>query len=248
MAALVSASTVTIRIASYNVHCCVGPDGRHNPDRVARVIAELNADVIGLQEIDARYRVEDGVDQADYLGNATGLHAVAGPTMTRENAFYGNALLTRWAPHRVQHFDISVDGRERRALIDAEIDIAGVPVRILATHFGLSLRERRLQTAVLLGILGEATEPVTVLCGDFNEWVPRWPTVRRLDQRLGRSRSVRTFPSRWPTLGLDRIWVQPNQAVQSVHAHQSKLARTASDHLPLVVSVEIPLLVPAFTE
>ena len=39
-----------IRVATYNVHACVGADGRHDPDRVANVIGELNADIVALQE------------------------------------------------------------------------------------------------------------------------------------------------------------------------------------------------------
>ena len=39
-----------IRVATYNVHGCIGTDGRHDPGRVANVITELDADVVALQE------------------------------------------------------------------------------------------------------------------------------------------------------------------------------------------------------
>jgi endonuclease/exonuclease/phosphatase family metal-dependent hydrolase len=39
-----------LRVATYNVHECVGRDGRHDPERVARVIDELDADIVALQE------------------------------------------------------------------------------------------------------------------------------------------------------------------------------------------------------
>ena len=39
-----------MRVATYNVHSCIGGDGRHDPERVATVIAELNADIVALQE------------------------------------------------------------------------------------------------------------------------------------------------------------------------------------------------------
>lgn len=38
-------------IATYNVHDCVGTDGRRDPERVARVIAETGADILALQEV-----------------------------------------------------------------------------------------------------------------------------------------------------------------------------------------------------
>ncbi len=232
---------MSITVVSYNVHRCVGSDGEHDPDRVAKVIAEIAPDLVALQEVDSRYHIEHGVDQIDYLARATGLHPIAGPTMIRDDASYGNALLTRWPPLAVQQIDLSVDHRrERRGAIDASFDIMGIHLRVVVTHFGLGLWERRLQTTVLLRLLGDAHEPITLLCGDFNEWVPRWPTVRLLDAHLGRSRSVRTFPARWPALGLDRIWAHPSDAVTGVRAHRSVLARNASDHLPLVVTVELP--------
>ena len=39
-----------MRVATYNVHSCIGTDGRHDPDRIATVIAELDADIVALQE------------------------------------------------------------------------------------------------------------------------------------------------------------------------------------------------------
>ena len=44
------AARARLRVATYNVHACVGTDGRHDPDRVASVITELDADIVALQE------------------------------------------------------------------------------------------------------------------------------------------------------------------------------------------------------
>ena len=45
-----------IRVVSYNIHECVGGDGRRDPARIAAVLREIDADIIGLQEVDARFR------------------------------------------------------------------------------------------------------------------------------------------------------------------------------------------------
>ena len=42
-----------LTFATYNIHRCVGRDGRYDPDRIRDVIRELDADVIAVQEIDA---------------------------------------------------------------------------------------------------------------------------------------------------------------------------------------------------
>lgn len=227
-----------LRVASYNIHRCIGSDARHDPDRVVAVIEELDADIIGLQEVDCRYHVEHGVDQIDYLAAATGLFATSAPTMQRCGSTYGNAVLTRWQPSAVERVDLSVNSREPRGALGVELSIDDLTVRVIVTHFGLSPWERRLQTATLLRMIGEPGN-VTVLCGDFNEWVPRWPTVHLLDDHLGRTTALRTFPARWPALSLDRIWVSPRSAACNLHAHHSRLARNASDHLPLVVAIDL---------
>lgn len=226
-------------VATYNIHRCVGWDWRHDSDRVAGVIRELDADVVGLQEVDARYHIEDGDDQAEYLAAATGTTAVSGPALVHHRGTYGNAILTRWPVKAVRRVEIGVIGREPRAVLDADLEIAGVSVRCVVTHFGLRTSERRLQTEMLMRILGPRDARRTILFGDFNEWAPMGYIVRRFHRLFGRSRAVRSFPSRCPALALDRIWVHPAAALVRLGAHRSRLAARASDHLPVVAEVEL---------
>lgn len=48
-------------IASYNVHKCVGRDRKFDPDRTSRVIQEIGADIIALQEADSRFGERTGL-------------------------------------------------------------------------------------------------------------------------------------------------------------------------------------------
>jgi endonuclease/exonuclease/phosphatase family metal-dependent hydrolase len=202
------------------------------------VIRELGADVVGLQEVDARYHIEDGDDQAEYLAAATGMAAVYGPALIHHRGSCGNAILSRWPVRGVRRVEIGVIGREPRAVLDTEIEIAGCDVRVIVTHFGLRTAERRLQTEMLVRMLGPREGP-TVLLGDFNEWSPRAHTLRRLDAVLGPSPAVRSFPARLPMVALDRIWVRPASALVELRAHRSRLACAASDHLPVLGVVEM---------
>lgn len=220
-------------VATYNIHRCVGADGRRDADRVAAVIRELDADVIALQEVDARDHLEEGGDQAEYLAQATGMEAIYGPALVRHRGSYGNALLTRWPVKGVRRVEIGVPGREPRALLDTDIEVDGVPVRVLVTHFGLRHFERRLQTEMVVRAVGQHGDACTILLGDFNEWTLVGHTLRRLNGVFGRSPAVRSFPSPLPVLALDRIWVHPLRALVELRAHRSRLASRASDHLPV---------------
>jgi endonuclease/exonuclease/phosphatase family metal-dependent hydrolase len=232
-----------LRVASYNIHQCVGMDGRRDPGRVADVLREVDADVIGLQEVDARPGLARDSVQMDFLAHALGLEAVAGPTILRHDGHYGNALLTRRPVREVRHLDLTVYRREPRAAIDVDLDVDGAPVRFVVTHLGLLPGERRKQVRRLLRALGEAgaSEPAApvVLCGDINEWFAVGRPLRWLHARLGRAPALATFPAGFPLFALDRMWVSPRQAVVSLAVHASPVARIASDHLPLAAEIAI---------
>ncbi|NIR59339.1 MAG: hypothetical protein GWO02_07365 [Gammaproteobacteria bacterium] len=224
--------------ASYNVHRSIGNDGRQDTDRVAQVLAELEADVIGLQEVDSRSGAGHDSLQLDYLAQRTGLTAIPGPTIQRHDGYFGNALLTRLPVETVRHIDLSVVRREPRGLIDARLRWDAETVRALVTHLGLHARERRDQVRHLLAAVREGPAALVLLIGDVNEWLPLRPTLVPLHRQLGRAPAVRSFPSGWPVLSLDRIWVHPRARALSWSSHRSPLARVASDHLPVIARIE----------
>lgn len=229
---------VQLTVASYNVHRCVGADRRCSPERIARVIAELDVDVLALQEVDGGYHVS-GEDQLVRLATATGMHAVAGPTMSREGGTYGNALLSRDATTAVRHVDLSVRGKEPRGAIDADIEVAGRHVRVVVTHLGLRRFERSMQVEQILRSVRAAEDGrLTIVAGDLNEWRPNDRSLQALHVRFGRSRA-RTFPARRPVFAFDRILVEPREALVAFHVHDTRLARVASDHLPVKAVVTL---------
>ena len=226
-------------VASYNIHQCVGRDGRRDPGRIARVIQELGAQVIGLQEVDSKSGGGREDVQMDYLAQATGLKAVAGPTVWRADSHYGNVLLIHYPVANIRVVDLSVAGREPRGAIDARLDIQGRAVRFLVTHLGLTASERCNQVERLKQILRRETGQPMILLGDTNEWFPLSRTIQSLHRFFGKTPAKPTFPSWFPLLPLDRIWVRPKGALATLRVHKSPLAKIASDHLPLKVSVAL---------
>jgi len=224
-----------IKVASYNIHLGIGRDGQFNPERIARVIAELDADVICLQEVE---RNSAGVDMLAYLSAASGFHGISGPTLSTPHGDYGNAILTRHLPGEVQRWDLSEPRREPRGAIAMLIHKGGCTMRMIATHLGLRPGERRCQIRKLMGFIHETGAMPTVLMGDVNEWFLWGRPVRWLHRHFKQTPSPATFPSGWPLFALDRIWVEPRHALQRISVHKSATARMASDHLPITATID----------
>jgi len=215
-----------LRIASYNVHGCVGGDGSQDPERVAEVIRELSCDTVGLQEV---HRLE-------VLGPGTGMTVVEGVPHLWHNRHVGNALLTRRKVLAVRHHEYGCwSGGEPRSALDVDLESdAGHKLRVIVTHLGLRPAERRFQVQKLLNLVKHTPleEPVVVL-GDINEWLPLGRPLRWLHALLGHSPAERSFPARWPLFALDRVWARPRSALLAFGVHRSSLAAVASDHLPV---------------
>jgi endonuclease/exonuclease/phosphatase family metal-dependent hydrolase len=225
-----------IRVASYNTHGGIGRDGHFVPKRIADVLKELDADIIALQEVENR---ATGFDMLAYLKGESGFEAIAGPTLLRRGADYGNGLLTRFKVLSVQRINLCVERCEPRGALDVELDCGGTPMRVLATHLGLRPYERREQIQRLLRVL-ESDRPLpTLLMGDINEWFLWGRPLRWMHKHFEETPSLATFPSRFPVFALDRLWVKPKSLLRKMEVHVSPLSRVASDHLPLTAELDL---------
>jgi endonuclease/exonuclease/phosphatase family metal-dependent hydrolase len=228
-----------LRVATYNVHSCVGRDGRRDPPRIERVIDELDADVVALQEFQYPADIAIGTSAPVVLEALDRYRFTFGPTLQRASESFGNVLLSRPPIRQVQRLDLSVDRCEPRGALCATLDVGGRDLVVLATHLGLRLGERRSQVRRILGHIGALGSTAYVVVGDFNDWLPGRSVVHALDAALGPVGRPRTFPARFPLLALDRIWVHPREALRRLARHSSPLAREASDHLPVVAEIDL---------
>jgi endonuclease/exonuclease/phosphatase family metal-dependent hydrolase len=224
-----------LRVASWNLHKCVGADGRFDPHRSATVIAELGADILALQEVDKRFGQRAGLLDLAAVQRHAGLKLVPVSDVPSGHGWHGNALLLR-EDLAARITRIRLPGAEPRGALVAEIDLPQGPLRVIAAHFGLLRRCRTRQGHAILRTLAEGAEMPTVLLGDLNEWShgPR-SSLRALEPVFGAAApSPPSFPAAVPVLALDRILGQPAGLVSDVRAYASPLARVASDHLPLI--------------
>ncbi len=231
--------------ASYNIHKCVGSDRRFDPQRVQRVIGEIGADVIALQEADRRFGDRAGLLDLPALGEATGLVAVPVANTHRGHGWHGNLVLVREGAVRDLR-QIKLPGLEPRGALIVDLDLAAGPVRVVAAHLGLLRHSRLLQVEALLAHAGDDTERPVVFMGDMNEWRrQRRSALTRFPPGFGPIGGVPSFPSYFPVLALDRVLVQPQELIERVEAHGTPLARLASDHLPVKALIRLDGTVPA---
>jgi endonuclease/exonuclease/phosphatase family metal-dependent hydrolase len=234
-------------IASYNVHKCIGVDKRFDPDRVARVIGEIGADIIAVQEADKRFGERSGLLNLERLHRENSLIPVPVTSLYPQgHGWHGNLLLFReGAVRRVQQ--LVLPGLEPRGALVVDIDVATGPLRIIAAHFGLLKHSRQQQSeAILNAVAADPTRP-TLLIGDLNEWrVGKGSSLHFLRPMFDPARNaVPSFPSRFPVLALDRILGHPHELVSAIEVHDTPLARVASDHLPIKAHIALKDALPA---
>jgi endonuclease/exonuclease/phosphatase family metal-dependent hydrolase len=237
----------SFRLATYNIHKCVGLDRRYSPERIADVLRELDADIIALQEVVCHSDRGRREHQAEFLAEELGMNFCLGENRKHYGGDYGNVILSRLPIISFQNYDISITRREPRGCLRAEIEISvDKSLHFVNLHLGTSFFERRKQVRKLLvnhvlddpGFAGKR-----IIAGDFNEW------VRGLTTRLFKSRfqtvdpklhlgTMRTFPGIAPIVHLDHIYFDPELTLKGAALHRSRRSLLASDHLPIVAEFE----------
>ena len=230
---------IQLTVGSYNIHRGVGLDRRRDLARIADVIAETKADVIGLQEVIR----EDGyehADQAAFLARRLGMDLVMGETRAHGEGTYGNAVLTRLPVIGSARCDLSWGTREPRGCLRVDIAAGGATLHVFNCHLGLHPLERRRQLYLLGGFIAVSHQlpGPRVLMGDFNEW-HFGPITRGLRREFASPmrRMRRTHPAWFPLFKLDRIYWDVALEGRTFHVHRSRLARVASDHLPVTCTL-----------
>jgi len=243
-----------IRIMTYNVHSCIGTDDRLSPERIARVIAQYCPDIVALQELDVIRARTKGVDQARVIANFLKMEFHFHPALSMQEEKYGDAVLSRFPMKLVKADglpDIKVRGGalEPRGALWVRCEVApGVSIDLINTHLGLLTAERQAQADELLGERWLKSIPdssPTIFCGDLNA-LPYSRVYRSFSAKFvdcqrtsGILRARKTWPSRYPVSRIDHVFVNDKLKVHQVMVPKTDLTMIASDHLPLIVDLEV---------
>jgi endonuclease/exonuclease/phosphatase family metal-dependent hydrolase len=230
-----------LRVLTYNIHSAYDSAGAQDPEAIARVIESTEADIVALQEVSRGWVLDGSTDLVAWLANRLDMQVLfAGTT----DPVWGNALLTRLPIRESGSAPLPLAGTHfPRGYLWASID-AGLPepLLVIVTHLHHVESEhapRLAQVPVLLGFW--KGRPYSILLGDLNSepdyaemqliadagWVDSWAEAGTGDGL--------TWPAVGPFERIDWVWHTPDlRAVDAVVP-----ATTASDHLPLFVSLEV---------
>ena len=243
----------TITLASYNMHKAVGLDGKRDPHRVLKVLQEIDADIVALQEADKRVGGR-GSTVPHELIDSHGLYkpvhlGVRHKRMfdkarkhtdrllkvdTRNIGWHGNAILVKRHIGVLDCAALDLPTLEPRGAVIAELLIDEKPLRVVGMHLDLSgLWRKRQMRSILEAIASRPHKMPTVLMGDTNEWRTAAGCLNDLGPEFHVAPTGPSFHARHPVAQLDRIIVHKDLSVEAAGVHMSAAARKASDHLPI---------------
>ncbi len=242
-----------MRLLSYNIHKGIGgQDRRYRLDRILDVIRHENPDLICLQEVSRGAPRSYGHDQsrlmAGYMEAFADLFQL---NVHWKEGGYGNQILSRWPllnPHQIL---LKFENKKARGGQIATVETPEGPLLLVNWHLGLGELERHWQVGHLLGhprFLESAHLPA-ILAGDFNDWrdtlaIGPLSALGFLQATSPPSR-FRSFPAYHPVASLDKAFHRGSVILHQARIVHSRMTRTASDHLPLVVDFSLGASVPA---
>lgn len=233
----------TFRIATYNIHKCVGLDRKFSPERIVKVLGETDADIIALQEVLCHSDSNEREHQAEFIAKELDMNYSFGKNRHIKKGQYGNVILSRLEIEESEKFDISINKREPRGCLRTKIKINRTKsIEFFNLHLGTSFFERRRQVHKLLAshVLDDKNfTGKRIIAGDFNEWTNGLTTklfrknFAGIDTKLHLGKK-RTYPGILPFLHLDHIYFDKEFRLHKAFLHRSRTALIASDHLPIV--------------
>jgi endonuclease/exonuclease/phosphatase family metal-dependent hydrolase len=227
-----------IKVASYNIRKGIGTDRRRRPDRILEVLQEIDADIVCLQEADRRFGARAQVIGADALAE-TSWRAVPFGTKAASMGWHGNAILVRKDAEILDREPIILPALEPRGAVMADIRLNAETVRVVGMHLDLSGLWRRRQANAIMAHVDVSTDRYpTVMMGDLNEWNAATGAMRDFRRGYSVADTGPSFHARRPVARLDKIMVSDDLRILACGVHDTRTARSASDHLPIWAQLE----------
>ena len=231
---------VILRVMTYNIHHGEGLDGKVDLLRIAQLIKEQGADLVGLQEVDKGVERTQRRDFPAELAALTGMTCVFNNNYHFQGGEYGNAVLTKfpvkhWAN---RHYQMLRPG-EQRGILQVVLDVHGRELVFLNTHidFRSDDSERWANTGEIEALAQEYRGKPMIIVGDFND-TPESRVCRRIAATFNDTWTLIgqgegwTIPAAAPRQRIDYLWITRGKSLVPLKAWVPQT--DASDHLPVV--------------
>ncbi|HEV3235911.1 MAG TPA: endonuclease/exonuclease/phosphatase family protein [Gemmataceae bacterium] len=240
----------SMRLLTYNIHKGIGGrDRRYRFDRIIQVIEKENPDIICLQEVDRHEKRSHFHDQPRMLAeNFNASCSLFQLNVPKTSGGYGNLLLSRWPFHCRHQISLSFANKKPRGAQLAVVETPEGLLHLVNFHLGLAGKERHWQIKHLLGhpLFRESAHLPTLITGDFNDWRNKLGKAHFADQQFEQATAppsrFRSFPAFFPVASLDKAFFRGDLFVRQVRVVRSRLAKRASDHLPVVIDFHLRTL------
>lgn len=246
-------SSKQLRVMTYNVHSCRGMDSKISVERIARVISRMDPDIVALQELDVNKYRSGKYDQPHLIAKELKMHYHFAATISLlEDEHYGNAILSKYPIELVKEFELPnlpfKKDREPRGALWVRVKFNELSVQVINTHLGLNRKERIQQLNALLGpdlLASKDCKGPLILLGDFNSW-PSSTVYKKLSKKYKDAQEVlddhqpqATWFGHLPVGRIDHVFLSQDITITKVEVPRTYLEKVASDHLPLVVELEL---------
>ncbi|MGJ5618734.1 endonuclease/exonuclease/phosphatase family protein [Sulfitobacter sp. MF3-043] len=226
-----------MRIASYNIRKAIGLDWRRDADRIVRVLHEIDADVVVLQEADKRIGQRAGVLPLAQMEEELGYVFADVSIRPESHGWHGNAILYRKKTMMLDRAErVKLPTLEPRGAISARFAVPGI--EIVGVHLALSRGIRIRQIRAIESYLEHSDHP-TLVAGDFNIWKRDTDITETLRGGFEMITPGNSYHASRPVTALDRFVLKGAARHMSSHVHSSDLAARASDHLPIVIDLDL---------
>jgi endonuclease/exonuclease/phosphatase family metal-dependent hydrolase len=254
-----------LRIATYNMlHGLDFRTGLVDLDRVCEGIADLEADIIAIQEVDRGLERTGGIDQVARLAELLGWQSAFAPALlgdpdTQWSTYppgesagpaYGVGLLSRLPLADVGRIALPGGGGgqrkpsaspqglrwdyEPRVALSASITVEGRSVRVTTTHLSY-LPWRCVTQLKATARFAEIGRGPAALLGDLN--LPAWAARLVLSgTRWAPAGGAPTYPAWKPRIQTDQLFVTGGLLVRELTIGPP----ATSDHLPLLATLVLP--------
>lgn len=233
---------------TYNIHVGVGMDKKLDLRRISEVILDAGADLVALQEVDRGVKRTQGIDEIAELARLVRMDYAFAPNLDYQGGKYGVAILSRYPILALDHRRFANRREaERRGMLRVEVSVKGRPVNFVTTHLDYQYADGRLfETEQLLRAL-ESLPGALIVTGDFND-EPTGTSYKLMlngftdawSEASGEARGLGlTFPADKPVKRIDYVFLRKDTGLRAKAAVVP--STQASDHLPLVVDLEVGL-------